>query len=97
MVEFASHTGGQSCTIEVLTRCTAPAYLPDLVGSGPEHAHKQQSERVQVRQGQMGYKLQRRKQVQQGVLAAGDVLDIPAGETNQRTAATATAAKVVSW
>jgi hypothetical protein len=81
VVTSAADSGGSSCTLEVLTRATAPAYIAAYPGSGPEHSHRHSSERVVVRSGKLGWRRQRGRQHDEGVVAAGDApLEFPAGE-----------------
>lgn len=79
VVTAAASNGGSSFTMDVVVRSTAPAYLPDLPGSGPEHSHRQAAEHLAVSSGRLGYKLLLRGRETTGVLAAGEMLDIPAG------------------
>lgn len=82
VVTPAAATGGRSFTVDVVCRSTAPAYLPDLPGSGPEHSHRQAAEHLAVSTGRLGYKLLHRGKETRGELAAGQELDIPAGTSH---------------
>ncbi|KAF8066163.1 hypothetical protein HT031_002485 [Scenedesmus sp. PABB004] len=73
----SADTGGESYSVEVLLRPTAPAFVDGLPGSTPGHSHAAQDEELEVLSGALGLLMAGTKG--STVLKAGDTAAIPRG------------------